>query len=147
MIALRWRAGSSVNRSKHLLTFIASSPFHPRGGGGPPTTGRIQIHPTCATLAVEAEIDDHARKPRPELRQGLPARRIGPDAYESLLRNVLRFPRIAENASSEPDHRRQMAARKQLECPLVAARNAGHERLVAVIHCNAMAAIRNAQPF
>jgi hypothetical protein len=41
-----------------------------------------------------------------------------------------------------------MTARKQLECPFVAARDPGHERLVAVIHRNdVVAAIRNARSF
>jgi hypothetical protein len=40
-----------------------------------------------------------------------------------------------------------MAARKQLESPLVATRDPGHERLVAVIHCNEMAAIGDARSF
>jgi hypothetical protein len=41
-----------------------------------------------------------------------------------------------------------MAARKQLERPLVATRDSGHKRLVAVIiHCNEMAAIGNARSF
>jgi hypothetical protein len=35
-----------------------------------------------------------------------------------------------------------MAPRKHLKRTLIAPRDPGHERLVAVIHCNAMAAIR-----
>ena len=100
-----------------------------------------------APLAVEAEINDHASEPGPELRQGLPARRVRPYAHEGLLRDVLCFGRIAEDAAGKSEHGRQMAARKQLECPLVATRDPGHERLVAVIHRNEVAAIGNARSF
>jgi hypothetical protein len=65
-----------------------------------------------------------------------------PDAHEGLLCDVLRIPGIAENAAGELKHGRQMAPRKHLKRTLIAARDPGHERLVAVIHCNAMAAIR-----
>jgi hypothetical protein len=81
------------------------------------------------------------------LRQGLPSWGVGPDAYERFLRHILCLGRIAEDATGKSEHGRQMAARKQLESPLVATRDPGHERLVAVIHCNEMAAIGHARPF
>jgi hypothetical protein len=40
-----------------------------------------------------------------------------------------------------------MTARKQLERPLVATGDPGHERLVAVIHRNEVAGMGNARPF
>ena len=72
---------------------------------------------------------------------------MGPDAQHGLLRHVLGIGGVAENAAGKPEHGRQMTAREQLERPLVAARDPGHERFVAVIHRNdVVAAIRNARP-
>ena len=70
-----------------------------------------------------------------------------PNADEGLLRDVLRFCRISKDAAGKPEHGRQMPARKQLECPFVTTGDPGHERLVAVIHRNEVAAIGNARSF
>jgi hypothetical protein len=39
-----------------------------------------------------------------------------------------------------------MAAAERAECPLVAARDLGHERFVAIIHCREATAIGDSRP-
>jgi hypothetical protein len=63
------------------------------------------------------------------------------------LRDIFGIGGIAENAARKPDRGRQVTARKQLERPLVATRDPGHKRFVAVIHCVVMVAMPDARPF
>ena len=66
-----------------------------------------------------------------------------PDPQHGFLRHVLGVGRIAEDAAGKPQHGRDMAARELAERPLVAARDPGHERFVAVIHRTAFANCRS----
>jgi hypothetical protein len=50
------------------------------------------------------------------------------------LGDIFRLGGIAENAAGETSHGGQMPAGKQTERLLVAARDAGHERFVTVVH-------------
>ena len=134
-MAVRWRAGSSAiaaatSRSRSSRSACSLAP----GAGSASLAGRFQSDPGRAPFAVEAEIDDNAREPSAEQSERLPARRVGPDPEHGFLRHVLGVGGIAENAAGEPEHGRQMPARKRAERPLVAARDPGHERFVAVIH-------------
>jgi hypothetical protein len=62
------------------------------------------------------------------------------------LRDILGVRGISENAARNTDRGRQVTSRKQLECPLVAARDPGHKRFVAVIHRGVMVAMPDARP-
>ena len=70
-----------------------------------------------------------------------------PDAQERFLRDIFGFRGVTEDTAGKPEHGRQVTARKQLERPLIATGDPGHERLVAVIHCKEVATIGIAGPF
>lgn len=81
-------------------------------------------------LPVEAEIDDHAVKPRLESRLGAPVRRIHPHAEHRLLQDLVGIGRIREHASRQGQRARGMAGSKSAKRSLVAHRHASHQRLV-----------------
>jgi hypothetical protein len=68
-----------------------------------------------------------------------------PHARERFLRDILGFRSISEDTAGKSEHGRQVTAGKQLECPLIAARDPGHKRFVAVIHRDAVVAIASAR--
>ena len=134
-IAVRWRAGSSAIAAATSRSRSSCSAFSGDAGRRvDDLAGRFERDPGRAPLAVETEIDHHAGEPGAKRRQRLPARRMGPDAQHGFLRHVLGVGGVAEDAAGKPEHGRQMAARSVGESRLVAARDPGHERFVAVIH-------------
>jgi hypothetical protein len=68
-----------------------------------------------------------------------------PHAHERFLCNVLGLRSISEDAAGKAEHGRRVTTCKHLKCPLVAARDPGHERFVAVIHRDAAVAIAGAR--
>jgi hypothetical protein len=61
------------------------------------------------------------------------------------LRDVFSVGCVSEDAPGKAKHGRQVAACKKLKRPLVAARDPGHKRFVAVIHRDAVVAIADAR--
>jgi hypothetical protein len=61
------------------------------------------------------------------------------------LRDVFRVGSVSEDAPGKPKHGWQVTACKQLKRPLIAARDPGHKRFVAVIHRDAVVAITDAR--
>ena len=146
MIALRWRAGSlSIAARDHALALVGFSFLGRTGRRVDNIAGRLQLDPRCAPFTVETEIDHHAGKPGAEQRQRPPTRRMRPHAHERFLCDVLGLRGISEDAAGKAEHGRQVTACKHLKCPLVAARDPGHERFVAVIHRDAAVAIADAR--
>jgi hypothetical protein len=72
---------------------------------------------------------------------------VYPYPEHRFLNDVLGVSGATENTPGETEHRRQMAARKRTERRLVAARDPGHERFVAVIHRGSAIGIGKVSPF
>src|SRR3974390_1506337 len=105
----------------------------------------FQLDPGRPPLAVDAEIDNHAGEPGAKECQGLRARRGGPYSQHGFLRHVLGVGSVAEDAAGKPEHRRQVSTGEFPECALIAARDPGHERFVAVVHRSRLVAIRESR--
>src|SRR4029079_120437 len=107
--------------------------------------GRLQFDPRRAPFAVETEVDHHAGEPGAEQCKWAPARCVRPYAHERFLCDVFGLRSVPEDTSRKAEHGRQVTARKHLKCPVVATRDPGHKRFVAVIHRDAVVAIANAR--